>query len=91
MRYGLMNASPPLAWRDSGVEPPSLQETALAKSMGRILEMASQLFQLSMGDLAAVSRIETDSPVGNARNPIPAADRRPPFAALWYELRKRGA
>ena len=77
-----------LTWKDSDMEPPSLQETALSKSMGRILEMASQLFQLSIGELAAVLRVGPDSPVVNARNPIPAADRRPPFAALWYELRK---
>ena len=38
-----------LTWKDTDVEPPNLQETALSKSMGRILEMASQLFHVSIG------------------------------------------
>ena len=78
-----------LTWKsDSEVEAPTLQETALAKSISRILEMASQLFQISVGELAAVLRVEPNSAVVNRRNPIPATDRRPPISALWYEVRK---
>ena len=78
-----------LTWRaDTEVEPPSLQETTLAKSIARILEMASQLFHISIGELAAVLRITPNSPVVRARNPIPSTARHPPITALCYEVRK---
>jgi len=77
-----------LTWRASStVDAPSLAEIRLAKSIGRIVNMAAALFHDSVGELAAVLQLDGNSQIVQAGS-AHAGQEQPTLVTLFYEIRK---